>query len=188
MILPDDLVDAVLAGSLPRSALLLSCAIARSAGSDWMETTLDELAEMIGQHRVSVSRTISALTAAEYLDRERGQHTLRLRLRFSVSANSTAPSPQMLTNDDGTPLPDGFPSNEELAHAELYYPHLDMDRVARQFRAHYKTAGIRRRSWASTWARWLKTAHKDTRHDVQDRSSVRDAAIRRAIAQDPFAS
>lgn len=71
---------------------------------------------------------------------------------------AAAPSSGRYQDNDGDPIPAGFPTAELIEWANQQYPACNIAREAERFRKRYSDSGERRKNWPQVWMRWMDTA------------------------------
>ena len=208
---------------LSKAAVLVLCVLSTYSNREgWCWPKQETVADRLGTQRQHVNRYISELKDRGYIVMRRTHRGSEYRIihdnDVSISVTSSRNDvPRTGTTDvtvAGTqerthlpsggggadaPLPEGYPGPKEKQWAAKNYPGVDIDAAATRFRAKYTLTGEGRRSWVDTWARWMKTAHKDEEHNVDRKQSTgpgdnRSRGLRHAKAAhiaesgDPFDS
>ena len=183
MRLPDSIVDAVTAGTLPRLALVVAVMIIRHPQDVYR---LNQIAEWCG---IARRTTFLMLTHLRDVHFEIIQVKSGLKIH-QIPPQSTEIAPYSNSALECTPLgqteiPSQYPDKKAREWALDRYPGYDITAAARNFRAHHILSNSQRLSWEAAWRSWMKRAHKDTDHAPPRATSISDA-IGIALSKNPF--
>lgn len=104
------------------------------------------------------------------LNQVSNQVSNQVREETAVAAPSKAKKP----SNRGTSIPEGFPSEADIATARLNHPSVDPELEARKFRNYFLSATgqkATKRDWPATWDNWLLNARNYSPRKPQNKSA-----------------